>query len=349
MKLPEKPPIAPAFENNLTGRRILLIVASFFGYDKEIVNRLRARGAMVTVYEDRPSTTTLSKILNRLHPSLVSGAARRHVDRILSECRGRTFDDIVVIKGEAFTPPLLKRLFEAFPEARTTFYMWDSFSNSKGSRAKLVLFDRYLTFDPVDAANTKGLVLRPLFFVPSYIRQSKTNPDIDILFVGTVHTDRYAVLKKLSSRLPVSTKRHYFLYFPARFIYHVRRVLDPQFWSSKMEEFSFVPLSHQENSQLYARARAIVDVERAIQTGLTMRTFEVLASGKKLITTNPSIRQSELFDEANVCVIDRKNPEVLPDFFDRPFKPLQAETLHRYSLDGWIDDVFLANHFADRR
>ena len=328
-------------ESNMTGRRILLIVASFFGYDKEIVKRLKARGAIVTVYEDRPSTTTLSKILNRLHPALVAGAAVRHVDRILSECDGKNFDDIVVIKGEAFTPPLLKLLFKAFPEARTTFYMWDSFRNSKGAREKLALFDRCLSFDPVDAANTKGLALRPLFFVPSYIQRSETEPDIDILFVGTVHTDRYAVLKRLASRLPVGTKRHYFLYFPARFIFHIRRVIDPQFWTSNKAEFSFVPLSHQENAQLFARARAIVDVERVIQTGLTMRTFEVLAAGKKLVTTNQSIRQSELFDPANVCVVDRKNPEIPPDFFSRPFNPLQTEVLRRYSLDGWIDDVFL--------
>jgi len=340
MKITTKVSMSETLENILAGRRILLIVASFFGYDKEIVSRLKARGASVAVYEDRPSTKTMSKVLNRLHPALVQGAAKRHVERILSECRDMNFDDIVVIKGEAFTPILLKRLFTAFPKARTTFYMWDSFRNSRGAQAKLPLFDRCLSFDPVDVANTKGLVLRPLFFVPNYIRQGELEPDIDILFVGTVHTDRYAILKKLVSSFPAGTKSIFFLYFPARFIYYLRRAFDPTFWTSKVDEFSFVPLNHQDNSALYARARAIVDIERKIQTGLTMRTFEVLASGKKLITTNPSIRNFELFDPSNICVITRHDPVVPSDFFRGSFVPIKPEVLFRYSLDGWIDDVF---------
>ncbi|MBC2769853.1 hypothetical protein [Pusillimonas minor] len=327
--------------NSLAGRRILLIVAGFFGYDKEIVKRLKARGADVTVYEDRPSTTTTSKILNRLHPALVSGAASRYLDYILLQCRGKTFDDIVVIKGESFTPPLLKRLFEAFPGARTTFYMWDSFRNSKGARAKLSLFDRCFSFDPYDVAETKGLKLRPLFFVPSYTRQVEVQQDIDMLFVGTVHTDRYAVLKRFVSKLPNSINTCFYLYFPAKIIYNVRRILDPQFWGAKKEEFNFTPLSHDENARLYARTRAVIDIERVIQKGLTMRTFEVLASGKKLITTNKSILTSGLYDPSNVCVIDRQSPVLPPGFMGSPFKPLPPDVLYRYSLDGWIDDVFL--------
>jgi hypothetical protein len=341
MKITTKVSMSETLENSLAGRRILLIVASFFGYDKEIVSRLKARGASVAFYEDRPSTKTMSKVLNRLHPAFVQGAAKRHVERILYECRDMNFDDIVVIKGEAFTPILLKRLFSAFPKARTTFYMWDSFRNSRGAQAKLALFDRCLSFDPVDAAATKGVVLRPLFFVPSYIQQSSLEQDIDILFVGTVHTDRYAILKKLALSFPTGTKPYYFLYFPARFIYYLRRAFDPTFWASKVEEFSFVPLNHKENSALYARARAILDIEREIQTGLTMRTFEVLASGKKLITTNPSIKNFELFNPANICLVDRRNPSIPSDFFNEPLVPIHPKVLYRYSLDGWIDDVFV--------
>lgn len=324
---------------DFSGRRILLIISGFFGYDKEIISRLKARGATVTTFSDRPTSTNFGKVLNRLSPRLVRGAAKQHLQTILEECRGKVFDDILVVKGEGFSPAALRRLFTEFPEARTTFYMWDSFKNARGSRERMECFERSFSFDPVDAENTPGLKLRPLFYVPSYKNTQVQEADLDLLFVGTVHTDRYRVLSRLAKNLPAGINHYFFLYFPARFIYQIRRWVSPQFWGSKPSEFSFYPLSHAENGALYVRARAIVDIERAIQTGLTMRTFEVLAAGKKLITTNRSITRSELFDPSNVVVIDRLNPRVSLDFLQSPFSPLDPAVLLRYSLDAWLDEV----------
>lgn len=325
---------------SLAGKKILLIVASFFGYDKEIVKRLVMRGAEVVVYEDRPSTTTIGKIITRLSPRLVEKASSRYLDRIISECGQQAFDEIVVIKGEGFTPRLLQRLFDYFPHARKTFYLWDSFKNCRGAKDKLALFDRCLSFDPIDAASTDVLSYRPLFYVPSYIDKTSTVTDIDVLFVGTVHTDRYAVLKRIRSVLPKELHCFFFLYFPTPLLFYFRRCFDPSFWRARKSEFKFKPLSHKDNSELYSRARVIVDIERSIQAGLTMRTFEAVASGKKLITTNPHVASSEFFNKNNMCIVDRKCPDIPRDFLSSDFIPLSPEVLYKYSLDGWIDDVF---------
>lgn len=324
---------------NFVGRRILLIISGFFGYDQEIISRLKLRGAIVTTYSDRPTATNFGKFLNRLSPRLVRGAAKRHLQRILDECSEKIFDEILIVKGEGFSPAALHVLFARFPEARTTFYMWDSFRNARGSRERMACFERSFSFDPVDAGMTPGLKLRPLFFVPSYTNVSQTSTSLDLLFVGTVHTDRYRVLSRLAKNLPAGVNHYFFLYFPARFIYRVRRWISPQLWGSQPSEFSFKPLSHAENSALYVRARAIVDIERAVQTGLTMRTFEVLAARKKLITTNRSIKNSDLFDPANVLIIDRINPRVPLEFLQTPFCPVDSAVLARYSLDFWLDEV----------
>ena len=50
---------------------------------------------------------------------------------------------------------------------------------------------------------------------------------------------------------------------------------------------------------------AVLDIEHPKQVGLTMRTFEVLASGRKLITTNRSIINHEFYDPLRMCYRQR--------------------------------------------
>jgi spore maturation protein CgeB len=92
-------------------------------------------------------------------------------------------------------------------------------------------------------------------------------------------------------------------------------------------------------SQHYNECVAVLDIEHPNQSGLTMRTFEVIASGKKLITTNKKIVEHDFFDPARICVIDRNNPDV-PDIFLKESIPvLSEEFIAHYSLRGWILDI----------
>jgi hypothetical protein len=326
------------------GRRILLIAAQYFGYDAAIAGRLRALGASVTQYDDRPSTTTLYRILIRLHPMLAAPRTWRYVNSIVSAHRSDSFDDILVIKGQGFTVPMMRRILDAFPGARKIFYNWDSFRNARGSREKLPLFQRRFTFDPGDARDTSEIKFRQSFFSDEYRAQAPADAgtegsSIDVLFVGTIHTDRYAVLKRLRRALPPGISHYYYLYFPSRLIYLARRVFDPHFWRARARDFKFQPLGRDDTAALFRRARVVVDIERPVQTGLTMRTLEALASGKKVATTNSRITQYDFFDAANIAVIDRKSPSLSESFLRQPARPVPPEFLRRYSLDQWLLDV----------
>ncbi|MGE4514729.1 MAG: hypothetical protein AB7E26_13095, partial [Chryseobacterium sp.] len=79
---------------------------------------------------------------------------------------------------------------------------------------------------------------------------------------------------------------------------------------------------------------------KPFQNGLTIRTFEVLASGKKLITTNSDITNYPFYSPENILVIDRENIQMNPEFFKIDFKKLNQDVLYKMSLDSFIECLF---------
>ena len=76
-------------------------------------------------------------------------------------------------------------------------------------------------------------------------------------------------------------------------------------------------LSHKEILNYFARALCIIDFPSSFQTGLTMRTFETLAAGKKLITTNKYITNEPFYNPEYIQVIDTDNYRLDVDFIKK--------------------------------
>jgi hypothetical protein len=119
----------------------------------------------------------------------------------------------------------------------------------------------------------------------------------------------------------------------------LRSLVDPSFRGARTADFTFVPLKKAEVMALIARARIVVDVERSVQTGLTIRTIEMLGASRKLITTNASIAKADFYCRENVCVIDRNSPVLDEAFMATAYAPVDQTILARYSLAGWLDEV----------
>jgi hypothetical protein len=70
-----------------------------------------------------------------------------------------------------------------------------------------------------------------------------------------------------------------------------------------------------------------------------MRTIETLLAGKKLITTNQSILDSDLYHKSRVLIIDRNDPIIDPDFLTSPFKAVPDSIRQNYSCTGWLCEL----------
>lgn len=98
-----------------------------------------------------------------------------------------------------------------------------------------------------------------------------------------------------------------------------------------------IPL--EEVNAYIARSKALIDFHREKQNGLTFRVFESMGARKKLITTNPDIKNYDFFNPDNICVVENNEFAISKTFFETPYTPVPEEIYEHYTLDGWIKTV----------
>lgn len=327
---------------SLLGQRVLFLGPRFFGYEREIVAELERRGAVVDHLNDRPFDSPLMAAITRFWPTAVMRAASRQYAERLRDLDYPNYDLVLVINGQTLTTETLLAWRERFSSARFVLYMWDSFGNRAHALANMRHFDRCLSFDREDATRY-GLIFRPLFFAPGFEVSSPVEPLHDISFIGTMHSDRYAVLMAVCRALPATSQAFWYLYLQAPWVYWAYRALKSGFRSATMSEFSFLPLAKSQVQTVFSQSRAVLDIEHPLQTGLTMRTLETLGARKKLVTTNAGIRNYDFYVAENICIVDRRRPEIPADFFRTPYRDVPPDVYQRYRLAGWMDEVLGVN------
>ena len=48
----------------------------------------------------------------------------------------------------------------------------------------------------------------------------------------------------------------------------------------------------------------------------------------------------DFYNENNILVVDIKKPIIPRAFIDSPFVDIDAQVLHKYSVEGLVDDLF---------
>jgi len=325
-------------QDSLAGKQVLLVAPQFFGYEKEIHAELERRGAQVDFIMDRPFQSAFLKAVTKVRPELVIQIADRFYVQELSRLGNKAYDLVFVISGQTLSTKTLQTWRRKLPCACFILYMWDSFANRPRARDNLIHFDHAYTFDRQDAVQY-GIGFRPLFFSPGFEVPSSTDSRYDISFVGTAHTDRYAVASGVRQALPANARVFFYLYLQAKWVYWVYKLINRAFASAKFSDFRFDPLSKAQVQEIFRDSRIILDIEHPEQTGLTMRTLETLGAQKKLITTNSSIRDYDFYNTDNICIIDRKRPVIPESFLARDYQPISAVTYQTYRLAGWLDEL----------
>jgi len=321
--------------SKLTGKNILFIGPETFNYEKEIVGEMESLGAQVVYRSDKPGNAFLLKAILRLFPRILWGYSDHVFKQWLSLYGPPDCDVVLVIKGEGLSPKFIDFLKKKYANAKFIFYLWDSISNVRNVKLKLSKFDHLYSFDPRDCERDRRLKYRPLFFLERY-RSSEKNHGSGCFFIGTLNGDRPAVIARLIRSLPKNIEFNYWLFVRNKIELFFRRFFDSSLRRLDQTRLLNSPMLSAVVSQNFQHSAAIVDIEHPNQVGLTMRTFEVLASGKKLITTNKNIFHHDFYHPSRICIIDRSNPRLDPDFFDYEAVPLPDSFYSKYSLQGWL-------------
>lgn len=326
----------------LTGKRILFIAPTFFGYEQEIAEKMIELGAIVDFFDERSIKNSYQKALLKISPHIFYKKTINYYTKIIEKISGANYDYVFVIKCEMMPVQIIKKLKDIYRDAVFCLYLYDSLENIRGIKSKLDYFDRVLSFDMEDTKNDSRIIFRPLFFIDDYKKDyiQQEEYKFDVSFIGTVHSDRYRVIKAIKQISENHKYSNYFYcYLQNKFIYYFYKTTRSEFIDSKKDDFQFIKIQSSEIADIIEKTRVVLDVQHPKQTGLTMRTIEMIGMNKKLITTNQSIMEYDFYNPENIAVIDRKTVEIPEGFLKKPYQKINEEVYNRYSLDNWIIDV----------
>lgn len=313
--------------------RILLIAPAFYDYHRHIISALESQGHEVRFFAERPDRWLYSPA-KKLPARLRRAVFDRYLRNILSATNGEVFDKVLLIRGEIVSPWFVQALRQQQSSARFVMYQWDSYRVTD-FRPLVPLFDAVSTFDKVDAQEL-GVGYLPLFHIANYrLKDAPARPDWDLVFVGSFHTARYRTLvdvrehcNKRGIRL-----RHYLYIAPID--YYKLKLFSRH--APAREDVEFRKLDQATVVDLYRRASGILDIENNKQTGLTMRSFEALATGRLLVTTNPLA--CELMPELvnRIVQIDRLHLDIPVERLRQA--PGWDEELMAWSIEAWVSHL----------
>jgi hypothetical protein len=330
---------------DLVGKNIILISPKYFNYEMEVKKELERRGAAVYFIDDRIKNSTLTKAFFRLKPSNAVGSPKvfKYFKDHLQAHEDKKIDYLIAIIPEGFSRKIIEFYRERLKDTIFILYMWDSIDNRLYTLNILDLFDRRFTFDK-NNAQKYGLNFRPLFYTEEYSLIGKEHQTIDqfaydLSFIGTVHSDRYNVIKKLvkSSKKRFHNFFYFFLQNPVLIFYYY--ITDPRFRKISLKDISYKALSKSDVLSIISRSLCIVDINHPKQTGLTIRTLEVLGAKRKLITTNKDILTYDFYQSNNILLIDRDNPILDEAFLSTPFQEIDDLIYNKYSIANWVEDI----------
>ena len=329
-------------QSPLKGKRVLFFAPAFFNYEKLIANKIKELGAEVDLYDERSINSAWERAVLKVIPFVFCKKTETYYKSIIKENIDKDYDYILIIKGEMVTKKIISTLREVFPNARMCLYLYDSVNNVPGIAKKFFLFDSISSFDLKDCEQYATLKFRPLFFADQFRTKVKTEKKFkyDISFIGTIHSDRYSIIKKVDAFAKNSNlSTFWYLYLQSKFIFYFYKLTKKEFRNVQIDTFMFDKMSVDSISKIVDDTKVVLDVQHPKQTGLTMRTIEMIGMNKKIITTNDSIKRYDFYDPGNIAIISRKDVDIPEGFFENDFRPIPEEIYENYSLDRWVLEV----------
>jgi hypothetical protein len=317
---------------NIFRKKILYIGNLWFHYDQCLVDKLKQLGGSVDCFE-LDLTDPCYYIARKLGLHKAESYKTNYYNKLLLR---NGYDYVLIRHGYQLEPAIVMQLRVVNPDARFIGLHWDSLRPEYNYLPIIDYFDKVVSFDYKDCHDNSKINYLPLFYIDDYgatdVSKSASR-DIDVLFIGAWRDkERYDLVKKtawICKSLNLSF--FYYLYSP----------LIEQFYSIKnhgviQKEAKTRKLSHKEIIELFSVTRAVIDFQNSFQTGLTMRCFETLASGLKLITTNGNIINEPFFNRDFIYITDKKDLQLDYDFIKNTPKTSIRESLKEYSLENYI-------------
>lgn len=325
-------------EKSLKGCKVLYLTVPFFEYTYHIESEMRSLGAevdtVIMYYENNTNA-----FLKKLNSKLFEIKQVRYLDFSFNKIikKGRSYDYIFVQFPHRITFKHLDLLKEKYPKAVFIHYAWDPEYVYNTSRY-YSYFDKNFSFEKDDILKF-GLLYHPLFFThhfdSAYLNRSNSPIKYNLAFIGKIsfYKERYQWISEMISILDQYNLSYYIFLLSNRKKYYMALLK-----GKKYENVSFKPLNLDEISDIYKITNTVIDQRKPNQSGLTMRTFEVLGAGCNLITSNKTILDEPFYSSNNIMLSDDFVTALSADFLCS--ENIRSTEMINYRIDNWLLHMF---------
>lgn len=315
---------------------ILLIAPTSYNYYKDITIELNNQGHHVDYIKDF-NPTFINRSIRYLSKKIISVCQNKYIIKKLSSVK-KDYDLIFIIRGYAFSLKSMEKMKAKFPNARMVLYQWDPLTISLFSPESLHLFSRCYTFDYVDAVTYSEFTQKSLFYTESNFDDKIQISSIDISFIGANHSDRLLICSKILEKYS-DLCNIYIKLTCNKFKFYIQSLKNLKLYinAKKNGLVLFKPIPRETTQEIFNHSKIVLDIHSPLQRGLSIRVAEVLSKGKKLITTNPYIKQEKYFNSSMIQVIDREDPTIDESFINSD--NTQRIDVSYLRLDNWLQDI----------
>ncbi len=321
-------------------KKVLIFCPAFFGYENRMAEAFRDEGFDVKLYDERPNNGFICKVALRFNLKMYKPVVKKYIEKIIKQNHDNKFDYVFVVKGEAIAEAEVAMLRKAYPDAKMVLYLWDSVKNVPDGEKKMAFYDKVLTFDPNDAEKYK-IPFLPIPYGKEYT-QNEENVDYkyDVAFIGTAHSVRPRVVKQIKKQCEQMGRKCFtYFYSPHILVFLFNKLFNKDYRYISLKEVNFTALSTKEVCEIYNASRCVLDIEHPRQHGTTTRPVEMLPMRKKIITTNPYVKDFDFYNQNNFLIIDRDNPKIEESFFESEYLPVQQDVLDSYSPKKFVESL----------
>lgn len=320
--------------------KICLISFDFWHYDEHIVQKLKEKGIEASHINIGAFTHKNfgAKVKNAMS-KVFMGKNLKHEKRqnfiIESLEKLGKQDQILVINPEAIEERVHKIIRKSTD--RNIAYLYDSMKRNPAEHI-LHFFDTVFSFDDEDVKE-HGFKKISNYNYLEYCPAEKQNPQLDLFYITSYDKHRIERLNILINKTQaVQIKFKTIIAGKKSWKNKVLQLIDKKnantlIFNTKNTPQTALP-------KLYKNAKAILDLQRNHQMGLSFRIFEAMALEKKFVTDNQNIRNYDFYNPENILILNEDFSNLSKDFFDKPYQKLPEEIYYKYTLDHWVNTVF---------
>lgn len=313
----------------MTPKRITLIFPFAYGYIDFVVQELRSHSDVIVTEIKTDNIkyrypSKLAKIWNGFKKLFGKNIKKEYFARQILEHISEKQDIIFIIRPDLLELSLLDNLKNN--TKKFVAYYYDSCEKYPKQLEIAHLFDEIYSYEKEDIE--KYNFLETSNFI--YDETIGTEEIIYDVFNISSYDSRIDEINKVAKIFSDAGFKTYFIlfYFKELTFPHLKSVTEY--------------LNLDETKKLIAQSKAMIDIQRNDQKGLSFRTFESLGYRKKLITTNKSVKNYDFYNPNNILIIDSKKIKIdeIRNFLDLPYLEIPGEIIDQYTVQSFTDRIF---------